>query len=249
MTGMTFPDRFAQTHVAHWLARTRAYDDVFAEFGYADWDKIAIAEKRVAKEMFGPDGLPTDKVLKALSGEIALNLDDGLATWINQATTAYPVSKELFMFPRTGSNVVKNASSWTPITLIPGINKYSKVLYAGNNPTLIEAALKEHGIDMATTPNAMVIYENLRAEYTGRMAFSSLMSLSLWQYAVGGNIRGNGHYNASRRRKERDQFGYEPKTINIGGKWVSYKGIIGVEQVLSIVGCLLYTSPSPRDRG
>ncbi len=236
MTFMTGPDAFAWTHMAHWLARTRAYDDVFAEFGFADWKKIAIAEKKVYKEMFTPDGLPTDKVLRALSGEISLNLDDGLATWINQATTAYPITKELFMFPRTGSNVVKNASSWTPITLIPGINKYSKVIYAGNNPTLIEAALKENGIDMATTPNAMVIYQNLRAEYTGRMAFSALLSGSLWQYAASGNIRGNGHYNASRRRKERDQFGYEPKTINIGGKWVSYQGIIGVEQVLSIIG-------------
>jgi len=242
MTAMTFPDVFTWTHISHWLTRVRAYDDVFSEFGFADWKKIAEAEKRVAKEMFGPDGLPTDKVLKSLTGEISLNLDDGLATWINQATTAYPVSKELFMFPRTGSNVVKNASSWTPITLIPGINKYSKTIYAGRNPDLIAAALAEHGIDMATTPNAMVIYENLRAEYMGRMAFSGIMSASLWQYAVGGNIRGNGHYNASRRRKERDQFGYEPKTINIGGKWISYKGIIGVEQVLSIIGDMAYYS-------
>ena len=240
MTGMTAPDAFAWTHMAHWLSRTRAYDDVFAEFGFADWAKIAEAEKRVYKEMFTPDGLPSDKVLKALSGEISLNLDDGLATWINEATTAYPITKELFMFPRTGSNVVKNASSWTPISLIPGINKYSKVLYAGDNPTLIEAALKEHGIDMATTPNAQIIYEDLRAQYTGRIAFSSLLTGSLWQYATAGNIRGNGHYNASRRRKERDQFGYEPKTINIGGKWVSYKGIIGVEQVLSIIGDMAY---------
>ena len=242
MTGMVFPDVFTWTHISHWLTRVRAYDEVFSEFGFADWKKIAAAEKRVSKEMFDANGLPTDKVLQSLTGEISLNLDDGLATWINQATTAYPVSKELFMFPRTGSNVVKNASSWTPLQAIPGINKYSKTIYAGNNPELIEIALKEHGIDMASTPNAMVIYQNLRAEYVGRMAFAGLMAGSLWQYAVGGNIRGNGNYNAGRRRKERDQFGYEPKTINIGGKWVSYKGIIGVEQVLSIIGDMAYYS-------
>ena len=240
MTGMVFPDVFTYTHLAHWLTRVRAYDDVFSEFGFADWKKIAEAEKRVAKTMFDPNGLPKDKVLQAISGEVALNLDDGLATWINQATTAYPVAKELFMFPRTGSNVVKNAASWTPITLIPGISKYNKILYAGNNVENIAAALAEHGIDMASTPNAMVIYQNLRAEYMGRMAFSGLMSFGLWQYAMGGNIRGNGHYNASRRKKERDQFEYEPKTIKIGDKWVSYKGIIGVEQVLSIVGDMAY---------
>ena len=88
---------------------------------------------------------------------------------------------------------------------------------------------------MATTPNARIIFENLRAEYTGRLAFSTILVGSLWQYAMGGNIRGSGNYNASRRKKERDMFGYEPKTINIGGKWVSYKGIWGIEQILSIM--------------
>ena len=106
MTGMVFPDVFTGTHISHWLTRVRAYDEVFSEFGFADWKKIAAAEKRVSKEMFDANGLPTDKVLQSLTGEISLNLDDGLATWINQATTAYPVSKELFMIPRTGSNVV-----------------------------------------------------------------------------------------------------------------------------------------------
>jgi len=66
--------------------------------------------------------------------------------------------------------------------------------------------------------------------------------MTLYNYAMAGNIRGNGHYNASRRTKERDQFGYQPKTINIGGKWVSYKGIPGVEQVLSIIGDMAYYS-------
>ena len=72
--------------------------------------------------------------------------------------------------------------------------------------------------------------------------FSGMLVSSLFSYAMSGNIRGNGHYNASRRLKERDQFGYEPKTINIGGKWISYKGIIGVDQMLSTLGDLAYYS-------
>jgi hypothetical protein len=40
--------------------------------------------------------------------------------------------------------------------------------------------------------------------------------------------------------KERDQFGYVPKTVNIGGTWRSYEGIPGVEQVLSILGDMAY---------
>ena len=239
MTGMVFPDVFTSTHLAHYLSRIRAYDDVFSEFGFADWQKIHIAEAEHYKKFFDKDGLINDKVLKSIAGEVQLNLDDGLANWINQGTTAYPATKFMLMFPRTSSNYIKNSLSWTPISLIPGINKYSKTIYARTDEQ-IAAALLEHGIDMATTPNARVIWQNLRAEYTGRLIFSGMLSATLFNYAMAGNIRGNGHYNASRRSKERDQFGYQPKTINIGGKWVSYKGVIGVEQVLSIIGDMAY---------
>ena len=235
MTGMVFTDVFTNTHIAHYLSRMRAYDDVFFEFGFADWNKIVQAEKKHYKTMFTADGLIKDEALKSLSGEIALNLDDGLATWINQATTSYPITKHLFMFPRTGSNYVKNALSWTPISAIPGINKYSKTIWAQTDDDIAKA-LAEHGIDMATTPNAKVLFENLRAEYTGRIAFSSLLTKVLWDYAMGGNIRGNGR----RRFKERDQFGYEPKTLQLGGRWISFKGIPGVDPVLSILGDLSY---------
>ena len=238
MTGMVFPDVFTQVHLAHYLSRTRAYSDVFSEFGYLKPGAIEAAEAKHYKEMFDADGMMKDKALKALSGEVALNLDDGVANWINQATTAYPVTKHMLMFPRTSSNYIKNASSWTPISLIPGINKYSKTIWAKTEEE-IAAALLEHGID-SSVPNAGVLFKNLQAEYKGRMAFSAIMTGSLYQYAMAGNIRGNGHYNASRRTKERTQMGYEPKTINIGGKWVSYKGILGVEHVLSIIGDMAY---------
>ena len=239
MTGMVFTDVFSQTHLAHYLSRTRAYDDVFNEFGFTDWTKIHKAEKIHYDSMFDADGLITDKALKSIQGELALNLDDGLANWINQGTTAYPVSKFLLMFPRTGSNYVRNALSWTPISAIPGINKYSKTLWARTDDDIAKA-LAEHGIDMATTPNAKVLFQNLRAEYTGRMAFSGLLTKSLWDYAMAGNITGNGHYNKARRAKERDQLGFAPKSINIGGKWISYKGIVGVDPVLSILGDMAY---------
>ena len=239
MTAMVFPDVFTNTHMAHYVSRMRAYDEVFEEFGFADWKKIAIAEKKHYKTMFDENGLLKDNVAKAFSGEISLNLPDDTATWINKATTAYPITKHILMFPRTQSNVVKNALSWTPISAIPGINKYSKTIWAQTDDQ-IARALAEHGIDMASTPNARIIFENLRAEYVGRIAFSSLLTKSLTDYAIAGNIRGNGHYSADRRKKERDQYGYEPKTINLGGKWVNYKGIPGVDPILSTIGDMAY---------
>jgi len=241
MTGLVFPDAYASTMLAHHLARVRAYDDVFSELGYFKRSNVLVAEAKHYRSFFDANGLIKDDVLRATAGEIQLNLDDGLATWLNKGTTAYPITKFLMMFPRTASNAVKNSVSWTPLSLIPGFNKYSKTIWARTNDE-IAAALAEHGIDAARTANAEVIFKNLRAEYTGRIAFSGILVGTLWQYAMAGNIRGNGHYNASRRRKERDNFGYEPKTINIGGKWVSYKGLLGVEQVLSMLGDMAYYS-------
>jgi len=239
MTGLVFPDVYTSTMLAHHLARVRAYDDVFSELGYFKRSNILVAEAKHYKTFFDSNGLIKDDVLRSIAGEVQLNLDDGLANWLNKGTTAYPISKFLMMFPRTSSNYIKNSASWTPLSLIPGFNKYSKTIWAKTDEDVAQA-LAEHGIDMATTANARVIFENLRAEYTGRIAFSTLLVGSLWQYAMAGNIRGNGHYNQSRRSKERDNFGYEPKTINIGGKWVSYKGILGIEQVLSMLGDMAY---------
>ena len=47
------------------------------------------------------------------------------------------------------------------------MNRYSKTIYARTDDQ-IARALMEHGIDMTNTPNANVIFEQLRAEYTGR---------------------------------------------------------------------------------
>ena len=239
MTGLVFPDAYTSTMLAQYLARVKAYDDVFSELGYFKRSNVLVAEAKHYRNFFDSNGLIKDDVLRAIAGEVQLNLDDGLANWLNKGTNAYPISKFLMMFPRTSSNYIKNSASWTPLSLIPGFNKYSKTIYARTTDD-IAAALAEHGIDMATTPNAMAIFKNLRAEYTGRIAFSGLLTGTLWQYAMAGNIRGNGNYNASARKKERDQFGYEPKTINIGGKWVSYKGLLGIEQVLSVLGDMSY---------
>ncbi len=230
MTGLVFPDAYASTMLAHYLSRVKAYDDVVSELGYFKKSAVLVAEAKHYKQFFDANGLIKDDVLRSIAGEVQLNLDDGLATWLNKGTTAYPVTKFLMMFPRTSSNAIKMGASWTPLSLIPGFNRYSKTIYARTDDQ-IARALAEHGIDMATTPNARAIFKNLRAEYTGRLAFSGLLVGTLWQFAMAGNIRGNGHYNASRRNKERDQLGYEPLTIKFpvpgGGEdndvWINYR--------------------------
>ena len=186
--------------------------------------------------MFDKNGVLTDKAAKAASGEIALNLDDGASDWINTATTAVPALKNFFMFPRTGINMAKLAMSYTPIAAIPGLNKYSKILYAGDDMVKIKAALKDHGIkDFDKTPNAMAIYKNLQKEYQGRLMLSSTTATLGFTYAMNGGIRGNGPVNGADRRKLMD-MNWKPKTIKIGNNWVSYEGIPMLDTILTVMG-------------
>ena len=238
MTGMVFPDVFTNTHLATYLSRVNAYADIMADQGFPNLKMLKQAEAENYAKYFDPDGLVKNDVVKAMAGEIQLNIDDGLSNYLTDATTAYPILKEIMAFPRTASNYMKAGLSYTPISSIPGINKYAKTIYARTADDIAEA-LMDHGINMSTTPNAQVIFENLRAEYIGRQAFANLLTFTLFQYALAGNIRGNGHYNASRRNKERD-LGHEPKTIKIGNRYISYKGLIGIEHVLAPIADLAY---------
>ena len=233
MTGLVFPDVYTGSHVATQISRMNAYTDVLADQGFPNMKMLKQAELENYKNYFDEDGLIKNQVVKALTGDIALNTDDGLAKYLNDATTAYPVLKEVMAFPRTASNYMKVGLSYTPISAIPNMNKFAKTIYARTNSE-IAAALKEHGIDMATTRNAHVLFEDLRAEYIGRQAFANTLVGTLFSYAVGGNIRGNLHYNAKIRRDQMSQ-GLDPKTIWVPGlnKWVSYKGWIGIEHVLA----------------
>ena len=244
-TMMSGVDAATDTFMATMNSRVAAYDEVFGKYGKSlDPEEfanhLAIAEKKNYATMFDKNGVLTDKAAKAASGEIALNLDDSISTWINTATTAVPALKNFFMFPRTGINMAKLAMSYTPLAAIPGLNKYSKVLYAGDDMVKIKAALKEHGIkDFDKTPNAMAIYKNLQKEYQGRLMLSSTTATLGFTYAMHGGIRGNGPVSGSDRRKLQD-MGWKPKTIKIGNNWVSYEGIPMLDTILTVMGDAAY---------
>ena len=245
MTGMAGVDAFTDTFMATFNSRLKAYDDIFGQTGKTvDIDQFSQnlkkAEMANYHQMFDKDGLLTDTAAKNASGEVALNLDDGMSTWLNEGLGKVPALKTLMMFPRTGINQVKMALSYTPIGKIPGFkSKYAKILQAGNDEELIKQALAAHGVDYAKTPNAMAIYKQLRDEYEGRMMVGSATAIMGYWYAMSGNIRGNGPANAS-ERQDLMRKGWKPYTVNIGGNWVSYKGIPMVEQMFALVGDLAY---------
>jgi hypothetical protein len=237
-------DAYVQTNIASQMARSRAWEEV-ASIGYKG-DELAKhmkeATKRAYDEMFDSAGNLTNQAARYATGEIALNLDDSIASYLSMGVNRLPIIKPFLMFPKTVVNVAKLAMSYTPLATLPGTSRYAKVLWAGDDIDKIKAALLEHNIDYALVPNGMEIFKGLEAEYRGRVAFGSLLASSMMGYAMGGNIRGNGPVNAAERKKLRDNFGWQPKTINVGGKWISYAGIEPFDTVLSLVGDLAYYS-------
>ena len=237
-------DAYTQTTVASQLARFRAWDEVFS-VGYKGAElaqQLAKAEKMAYDESFDAMGNLTDAAAKNAAGEIALNLNDDVSATLTRGVNKLPLLKGFFAFPKTGVNGVKMAMSYTPIATLPGMNKYGKVLMAGDDIDKIKDALMDHNIAYDAVPNGMAIFKGLEAEYRGRVAFSALLTTSMMGYALGGNIRGNGPVNPGERKKLRDNFNWQPKTINIAGKWVSFAGYEPLDTVLTLVGDLAYYS-------
>jgi len=240
--GLVSADAYVTTTLAHQTARLHGFEEVW-DIGFKGDDMSKLLEKSTKlayEEMFDATGMLTDQAARYAGGEIALNLEDATANWITMGVNKVPAAKPLFMFPKTGMNAAKVMASYTPLAMIPGSSRYSKVLMAGNDIEKITKALQEHGVDFATQPNAMAIYKGLQAEYMGRVAFGTGLAVSLYGYALGGNIRGNGPQNPAERQKLRDNFNWQPKTIKIGGKWVSYAGLPPFDPVLTMLGDLAY---------
>ena len=236
--GMSGIDQGTNVYLATLTARIRAYDNVFSKFGYVDEKALREAEHEVFKSMFDSRGVLLDKAAKNAAGEIALNLDDKAAALANNAIDQYPFLRNFMYFPTSSTNALKLEASYNALGAIPGITKQGDVIWARSDDD-IRKALAKHDVDFDKDPNARAIFQNLKREYIGRLAFSGLFYQSMWGFAAAGNIRGSGHYNSARRYRER-QDGYVPKTIYLGGKWYSYKGIPGVDPLLTLLGDLAY---------
>jgi len=233
-------DAYTTSALATATARAKAWDEVMGTAGTFNAKLAKEAETKAYRAMFDANGFPVDAALKHASGEVALSLDDELASSITQLTTKVPALKPFFMFPRTGINSIKMAMSYTPVAMLPGMKNTHAILTAGDDVFKIGEALALHGIN-PNTPNFMEIYQGLRAEYRGRIAMGALITGGVWGYAMSGNVRGNGPVNASERKKMKD-MGWKEKTINVGGKWVSYAGIEPLDTILSLIGDVAYYS-------
>ena len=244
-TAMSGADGYVNSSMASMVARIRAYDNL-AQQGIEPTAKaLRAAEKEVYASMFDETGRMTDWAASHMSGEIALNLDNESANFISGAIEKAPLLRHLIMFPRTGLNALQVAGSYTVLagetaamTILrqQGLSRYGKVLTAKTKDEIGEA-LAMHGLkNIDDDPNAMAIFEYLKREYRGRLAFSATLVAALGSYAMAGNIRGNGAVNPQERKLHRDSLGWRPKEVKLGGKWVSFAGLDTIEPILTLMG-------------
>ena len=235
-------DTYSNTILATANSKFRAFDEVLSGGGNMNKGTLEAAAKKHYNNIFDDNGMIKDTWLKHTSGELALNADTSIADAITNITNRIPALTPFFMFPNTGVNWVRKSLTYMPVAnLVDGRTR--KVLLAGDNQEKIVEALMEHGIDASKEPQFMMIYKNLQAEYKGRIAMGSAMTLGLMQYALAGNIRGNLPPGKQDQRFWR-QNNIQPKMIKIMGNWVSYDGIVPFDPVLSIIGDMAYHANS-----
>ena len=233
-------DGFTNSMMASAFSRAEAYDDLFRETGGV-WDEAKFLQKSddLYRQSFDETGLLTNTAAKHASSEIALNLDNRFARYIDTVTDHVPALKPLFRFPRTGVNGVEVAWSHTPMSGLGGaIGKARKVFRAVSKPEKIEA-LRDHGI----TEFSDVAFETLKNEYRGRQTMGMLVTFSAGMFAAQGNLRGNGPMGAQ-ERKDMRKIGWEPLTIRnpFTGQWHSYQGLEPYDKILSTVADIFYES-------
>lgn len=234
-------DAATDTFQATLLSRVAAMEQVVKKGDPITPEALMQAEKINYSNMFDENGLLKQGPAKVASGEVALNLDQPIASGINQAIASAPILKSFFMFGRTAFGWAQLGLSYTPLARIPGLSRTAKILNAGNDMTKIKEALALHGIkNFDETPYAMEYYKYLRNTYRARYQMGAAATALLYNHALQGKITGNGPFNASERRKLRDNYDWKPKHIELFGKRINYDGIPGLDPVLTILGDLAY---------
>ena len=231
-------DTYSNTLLATANSKFRAFDEVLTAGAPVNRVTLDTAAQKHMRNVFDENGLINDTWLKHTSGELALNAETGIAETITGITNRLPFLTPFFMFPNTGVNWVRKSLTYLPVAnLVDGRTR--KLLTAGNNQEKIFEALLAHGIEASKEPQAMMIYQNLKAENLGRLAMGTGLTLGLAQYALAGNIRGNIPPGKQDQRFWR-QNNIQPKMIKVMGKWISYDGILPLDPALALIGDAAY---------
>ncbi len=177
------------------------------------------------KGMFDANGNIIDEALLHAKKEVTLTQDlTGFAKGLNDTFNAHPWMKPFFLFARTGINGLNLTAKHTPgFNLLVG--EYNAIARATADN--LEDVMK-YGITNADE------LANAKALQRGRLAIGgSVISMGAIHFMNGG-LTGNGPADPQKRQVWKDA-GWHPRSINIGGTWVSYDSFEPFNQVLASI--------------
>ena len=178
---------------------------------FKDDELMKTIEDRYYKEIIDGDGLIRDDFVEKAAAEVKLNQKlDGFGQKMEEMFNSAPWAKPFFLFARTGINGVAMTAKYTP-----GLNFFLKkqrdIFQA--SPDNLENVL-QYGIKNADD------LANEKALMAGRQAMGVGVTFMAAQHYLSGNLRGNGPEDRTLRQAWIDA-GWTPRSINLGGTWVS----------------------------
>ena len=185
-------------------------------------------EDRFMAEFLDPEGnvkFDTDAALDYAKKEATLTRDlSGFAAGLDQLAAKTPWVKPFIMFTKTGINGLELGLKHTP-----GFNFLVKEERLLRNATPAMADAGEL-VTMGITNAADLM--QAKAIQKGRMAMGTGLITMASMHFMDGNLTGNGPQDRQQRQMWIDA-GWKPRSINIGGTWVSYDAFEPFNMMLS----------------
>ena len=183
------------------------------------------AENRFMKDIVDADGNIVDDATIFAKAEATLTNDlTGFAKGLDEIFKQTPWAKPFFLFARTGVNGLALTAKHTP-----GFNflvkEWNDIAFANVDDL---SQVTKYGIN--TAEDLM----NAKALQGGRLALGSAAITMASMHFMNGGLTGNGPTDRQKRQVWMDA-GWIPRSINIGGVWVSYEAFEPFNQILAAV--------------
>ena len=229
---MTASDTFFTQLIGRGRMRSLAYVETFEKAKLkgidpsdAEFDNlITQAEKSFEKKVFSADGQLTDEMARFASDEAKLTKElTGSMAKLNDAFDSMPFLKPFMLFMKTGVNALEMTSKYTPI--LNGQLREAKDIFslAPGDPALLKYGIKT-AQDLASA----------QAAHRGRTAIGYGVVASTAYMALNGQITGNGPPDRALRNSWQ-QSGWQPRSIKVGDKYVSYESLEPFNTILSFI--------------
>jgi len=236
--GMQAFDGFTQAVVANWEARGRAWEEV-TKGGKLnlDGEKAQELSKKVYAEMFDENDNITDSAVRFISGEISMSLDSKTNDAVSAMLRRLPALKPFLLFTKTPINDLKFSGSQSPLGLFLGQFSLFKGKFEEMPLEKVEEILSSRGVQY-TQETIKSQYDQIRDEMLGRKATGMLTVMAAVGLFFNDQITGDGLYDKEKQRLRRDA-NWKPRSIKVGGQWISYDNIPGVSNWLATTANIL----------